>query len=130
MAMRTMRVPGGQGPWSPGYLQCTVTGTNGQRTHQRRDEMKTILRAAEAIRQGKSTPLDLLESCLERISRCDDQVRAWVLVDRPRARAEAEKAQSELKRGYDRGLLHGIPLGIKDIIDVFEWPTACGSRLW
>jgi aspartyl-tRNA(Asn)/glutamyl-tRNA(Gln) amidotransferase subunit A len=92
--------------------------------------MKTILQAAEAIRQGKLTPLDLLESCLERISRCEDRVRAWVLVDRPRARAEAEKAQSELKRGYDRGLLHGVPLGVKDIIDVFDWPTACGSRLW
>jgi aspartyl-tRNA(Asn)/glutamyl-tRNA(Gln) amidotransferase subunit A len=90
----------------------------------------TILRAAEAIRQGQSTPIDLLERCLERIDRCEEQVRAWALVDRPRARAEAEERTRELRRGYDRGLLHGIPLGIKDIIDVFDWPTGCGSRLW
>jgi aspartyl-tRNA(Asn)/glutamyl-tRNA(Gln) amidotransferase subunit A len=37
---------------------------------------------------------------------------------------------AELKRGLDRGPLHGIPLGIKDIIDVFDWPTAAGSKLW
>jgi aspartyl-tRNA(Asn)/glutamyl-tRNA(Gln) amidotransferase subunit A len=60
----------------------------------------------------------------------ESRVRAWVLVDRDRARAEAVRAQEELARGRDRGLLHGIPLGIKDIIDVFDWPTACGSRLW
>src|SRR6202040_4318242 len=36
----------------------------------------------------------------------------------------------EMKQGHWRGPLHGIPLGIKDIFDVFDWPTAAGSRLW
>jgi aspartyl-tRNA(Asn)/glutamyl-tRNA(Gln) amidotransferase subunit A len=35
-----------------------------------------------------------------------------------------------LRQGFDRGLLHGIPLGIKDVIDVQEWPTAAGSPRW
>jgi aspartyl-tRNA(Asn)/glutamyl-tRNA(Gln) amidotransferase subunit A len=86
--------------------------------------------AAAAIREGRVTPVDLLEGCLERIDRLEERVRAWVLVDRSRARAEAEERTTELRRGQDRGPLHGIPLGIKDIIDVFDWPTACGSRLW
>src|SRR5205085_729696 len=36
----------------------------------------------------------------------------------------------ELKRGQYRGPLHGMPLAIKDIFDVHDWPTACGSQLW
>jgi aspartyl-tRNA(Asn)/glutamyl-tRNA(Gln) amidotransferase subunit A len=90
----------------------------------------TIHAAAAAIRKGKLTPVDLLQGCLDRIDRLDDRVRAWVLVDRPRAFAEAEERTAELRCGNDRGPLHGIPLGIKDIIDVFDWPSACGSRLW
>ena len=46
------------------------------------------------------------------------------------ARAEAERRTTEVKRGQWRGPLHGIPIGIKDIFDVFDWPTAAGSRLW
>jgi aspartyl-tRNA(Asn)/glutamyl-tRNA(Gln) amidotransferase subunit A len=90
----------------------------------------TISRAARALRGGELTCVSLLEQCLERIDRHEGKVRAWVLVDRPRARAEAEARDRELRQGYDRGLLHGIPIGIKDIIDVFDWPTACGSALW
>jgi Asp-tRNA(Asn)/Glu-tRNA(Gln) amidotransferase A subunit family amidase len=92
--------------------------------------MTNISTAVALLREGKVTPMDLLGRCLERIDRLEDRVRAWVLVDRPRARAEAEARAGELRRGYDRGPLHGIPIGIKDIFDVFDWPTACGSRLW
>jgi aspartyl-tRNA(Asn)/glutamyl-tRNA(Gln) amidotransferase subunit A len=92
--------------------------------------ISTIAAAADAIRTGQFGPIDLLDRCLDRIDRLDDRVRAWVLVDRPRARAEAEARTAELRRGSDRGPLHGIPLAIKDIIDVFDWPTACGSRRW
>jgi aspartyl-tRNA(Asn)/glutamyl-tRNA(Gln) amidotransferase subunit A len=92
--------------------------------------MMSIAEAAAALRNGKLTPLDLLGRCLEKIDRLDERVRAWVLVDRDRARGEAEQRLAELRGGDDRGPLHGIPLGIKDIIDVFDWPTGCGSRLW
>lgn len=92
--------------------------------------LTTIHAAAADIRVGRLSPLDLLEQCLERIDRWEPQVRAWVLVDRESARAEAKRAAEELKRGQDRGPLHGIPIGIKDIFDVFDWPTAAGSRLW
>jgi aspartyl-tRNA(Asn)/glutamyl-tRNA(Gln) amidotransferase subunit A len=92
--------------------------------------MKTIHAAAEEIRLDRLSPTDLLEQCLQRIDRREGQVRAWVLVDRERARAEARERTAELERGRWRGPLHGIPLGIKDIIDVFDWPTAAGSKLW
>src|SRR5215213_5970461 len=92
--------------------------------------MHSIAAAATAFRQGKLTPVDLLDQCLERIDRLEDRVRAWVFVDRDRARADAVRLTDELKRGTDRGPLHGIPLGVKDLYDVFDWPTAAGSKRW
>jgi aspartyl-tRNA(Asn)/glutamyl-tRNA(Gln) amidotransferase subunit A len=92
--------------------------------------VRTIHAAAADIRAGGLSPVDLLESCLERIDRFEERIRAWVLVDREGARAEAKRLTDELKRGQYRGPLHGIPIGIKDIFDVFDWPTAAGSRLW
>src|SRR5262245_7435061 len=92
--------------------------------------MPTIHAAAEQIRQGRLSPVDLLEPCLERIERHEGRVRAWVLVDAEGAREQARKCAREVEAGGWRGPLHGIPLGIKDIFDVFDWPTAAGSRLW
>ncbi len=89
--------------------------------------LPTIHATAEAIRAGRMTPVEVLDACLARIDEREKQVQAWVFVDREAARADAERATEELRRGYDRGPLHGIPLGIKDIIDVFDWPTAAGS---
>jgi aspartyl-tRNA(Asn)/glutamyl-tRNA(Gln) amidotransferase subunit A len=92
--------------------------------------LPTIHAAAEEIRHGRLPPVDLVKSCLERIDRCEDRVRAWVLIDREGALTRAEECAAEIKRGQWRGPLHGIPVGIKDIFDVFDWPTAAGSRLW
>jgi aspartyl-tRNA(Asn)/glutamyl-tRNA(Gln) amidotransferase subunit A len=90
----------------------------------------TIHAAAQQIRDGLLSPVDLLESCLERVDHYEERVRAWVFVDRKSARAQAEERAAEVRRGAWRGPLHGIPLAIKDIFDVFDWPTAAGSRLW
>lgn len=90
----------------------------------------TITAAADLIRSGALTPTDLLEQCLARIDRYEDRVRAWVVVDRDGAREQAARLTQELKNGQCRGPLHGIPVGVKDIIDVFDLPTACGSKRW
>jgi aspartyl-tRNA(Asn)/glutamyl-tRNA(Gln) amidotransferase subunit A len=86
--------------------------------------------AAEAIRAGRRSPVDVLDECLRQIDRYESHVKAWVLIDRDGARTEAERLARELRQGNYRGPLHGIPLAIKDIFDVFDWPTAAGSRLW
>ena len=93
-------------------------------------EPRTVTAAAELIRRGDLTPVELLDQCLARIDRYEDRVRAWVVIDRDGAREQAERLTAELQRGENRGPLHGIPVGIKDIIDVFDLPTACGSKLW
>src|ERR1043165_9429198 len=92
--------------------------------------MQTIHEAAEAIRGGRVTPLDLVEQCLAAVERWEPHVHAWVFVDAEQARAEGKQRGDELAKGRNRGPLHGIPIGVKDIIDVFDWPTACGSKLW
>lgn len=92
--------------------------------------MHSIATAAAAFRRGEFTPVDLLDQCLTRIESLDARVRAWVFVDRDRARADAARLTDELKAGTDRGPLHGIPLGVKDLYDVFDWPTAAGSKRW
>src|SRR5262249_46228305 len=103
----------------------------GHRGQRRASDMPlTIHAAGEQIRAGRRAPGELLEECLARIDRYEERVRAWVLVDRDGARAEARQREQELKRGQWRGPLHGVPLGVKDIVDVFDWPTAAGSRRW
>jgi aspartyl-tRNA(Asn)/glutamyl-tRNA(Gln) amidotransferase subunit A len=92
--------------------------------------LPTIHATAAGIRSGHLSPLDILAASRVRIDQREERVKAWVFVDRDSAREDAERAAAELRKGYDRGPLHGIPIGIKDIIDVFDWPTACGSRRW
>ncbi len=92
-------------------------------------EPLTITEAAPMIRSGALTPSELLEQCLRRVDTYEPYVKAWVHLDRERARRDAAKLTEKAKTCY-RGPLHGIPIGVKDIIDVFDMPTGCGSKLW
>lgn len=85
---------------------------------------------SQALSEGQTTSVEVLEKCLERIDQLEDKVHAWVLVARDQARRDAEALDKELKQGRRRGPLHGIPIAIKDIFDVAHWPTAGGSKLW
>lgn len=91
--------------------------------------LPTIAKAAEQIRAGEISPLELVEFCLARIERYEDRIHAWVLVDADGARSEAERQAEMLRDGLDPGPLAGVPMGIKDIIDVAGWPTKAGSPL-
>src|SRR5262245_59470241 len=93
-------------------------------------EPMTITDPAGIIHRRELTTVELWEQCCARIDRYEECVRAWVYLDRDRARQEAQRLTDELKTGQNRGPLHGIPIGIKDIIDVFDMPTGCGSKLW
>jgi Asp-tRNA(Asn)/Glu-tRNA(Gln) amidotransferase A subunit family amidase len=89
----------------------------------------TIEGTARALRAGRLTCADVLERCLAQIDEWEPRVRAWVLVDRERARAQARELDAELAAGRWRGPLHGIPVGIKDIIDVAGMPTRTGVEV-
>jgi aspartyl-tRNA(Asn)/glutamyl-tRNA(Gln) amidotransferase subunit A len=92
--------------------------------------VRSIYAASRDIHNGVLSPAALLEQCLERVEKYEGRVRAWVVLDRRGAGEQAERAAEEMRRGSYRGPLHGIPIGIKDIIDVADLPTAAGYRPW
>src|ERR1700677_1315122 len=92
------------------------------------EESATIVGSARALRAGQTTCLDLVDSCLARIDEWETRVHAWVSIDRDGARQRARELDQETQDGRWRGPLHGIPLGIKDIIDIAGLPTGAGSR--
>jgi Asp-tRNA(Asn)/Glu-tRNA(Gln) amidotransferase A subunit family amidase len=83
--------------------------------------------AVRLVRTGALSPVALLESCLTRIRALDGNLQAWVHVDEAGARRAAREAEREMKAGRPRGVLHGIPVGIKDIIHVAGMPTRAGA---
>ena len=90
---------------------------------------ETISALLAAMKSGRLTSTGLVERCLARIETADRDLRAWVSVDASGARADAARADDELARGVVLGVLHGIPIGIKDIVDVAGTVTGAGSPL-
>ncbi|WP_431284380.1 amidase [Humitalea sp. 24SJ18S-53] len=85
----------------------------------------TASQAADAIAEGRLTSEALLRACLDRIALRDDAVGAWAFLDPDLALAAARAAD----RGPVRGPLHGVPVGLKDIIDTYDMPTQCNSPI-
>ncbi len=91
------------------------------------------LSAAELARQIKSriiTPVDAVQSLLERMDVLEPRLEAWVRVDRETVLADAKQRQEELEIGAATGPLHGVPVGIKDIYDIAGVPTTAGSKVY
>jgi aspartyl-tRNA(Asn)/glutamyl-tRNA(Gln) amidotransferase subunit A len=91
--------------------------------------LPTIAKAAEQVRSGDLDPGLLVDLCLERIDRFEEDIQAWVVVDREGARRQAVELANRIRQGQPAGMLAGIPVGIKDIIDVAGLPTEAGSPL-
>ncbi len=73
--------------------------------------------------------IDLVEASLAAIAEHGDRTNAFILVDADGARAAARVADDERRRGIDRGPLHGMPISIKDLIDVAGQPTTAASNV-
>jgi len=79
-----------------------------------------------AIADGKLTAEAVVRSCLNRIDAREPEVRAWFALDRDLALGQARA----LDKGPRRGALHGLPIGIKDIVETLDLPTGCGSPIY
>src|SRR5581483_8684604 len=86
----------------------------------------TLSEAVRRIRTRELSPLELLESCLEQIDRFEAEIKAWVTIDREGALRQAKLLSVEALAGTFRGLLHGIPVGIKDIFYTAGMRTTAG----
>src|SRR6267142_5094391 len=85
--------------------------------------------AAELIRAGRVTSVELVQACLGRIRETEPQVEAWIYLDPEYALAQAKGADEWRLSGRPTGRLHGVPVGLKDIIDTADMPTENGSVL-
>ena len=85
----------------------------------------SAIEARALIERGELRCQAYLQACLERIHARDAQIGAWEHIDSERALAAAKAADSPTT-----GILHGLPVGIKDIIDVGGLPTKCGSPIY
>ncbi|MFK7602360.1 amidase [Deinococcus sp. SM5_A1] len=91
--------------------------------------MQSIAETGRLYRSGTLSPVEITEWTLTRIEQLNPGLNAFITVMAEPARQQAEQAERELGSGLDRGPLHGIPVALKDLIDVQGTPTTCGSRI-
>ena len=89
----------------------------------------TIEEFARKLRAREVTALEITNICLQRIDELQPSLNAFIRVLADEARREAAAADRELASGRDRGPLHGVPIALKDIIDVRGVPTTAASRV-
>jgi len=90
----------------------------------------SALEARRLIGAKRLSPVELLESCLERIRATNKAVNAIVAMDERAARKAAKAAENAVMRGDDLGLLHGLPIAVKDLQDTAGLKTTYGSLLY
>ena len=84
---------------------------------------------ARRIREGLLSSEELVQACLDRIRQVEPQVQAWTFLDEEHALAQARAADERKRSGAVIGPLHGVPVGLKDIIDTADMPTENGTVL-
>jgi aspartyl-tRNA(Asn)/glutamyl-tRNA(Gln) amidotransferase subunit A len=89
----------------------------------------TIAEAGALIGKREISPVELVESCLDRIDRFDGRLHSFIRVLREPALAAARTAEAEIIAGNYRGPLHGIPIGLKDIYETEGVPTTGHSNI-
>jgi len=95
-----------------------------------RGEHITIAEASDLLRRKKISPVELTNACLARIEQLNPTINAFITIMHESALAEARAAEAEIVADNWRGPLHGIPIGLKDLIDTRGVKTTCASALF
>ena len=89
-----------------------------------------ITALANLIHTGEISPVELIESTFTEIDGHNPQLNAFITLFREQSLEAARQAELEIRDGRIRGILHGIPVAIKDIIHVAGAPSTCGSKFF
>ena len=89
----------------------------------------TVAQAAELLRTRKLSPVEYAKALIERIERHDRRINAFLRFTPDIALDDAKRAEAEITRGGWRGIFHGMPYGLKDIIDYTGLPTTAHSKI-
>ena len=89
--------------------------------------MTSALQMADMVRRGETNAENLVEGALDLIEKTDNQLKAWAYIDTEGAIASAKLLDEIRDSGRALGPLHGVPIGLKDIIDTADMPTEFGS---
>jgi aspartyl-tRNA(Asn)/glutamyl-tRNA(Gln) amidotransferase subunit A len=91
---------------------------------------RSLTDLARAFREGRLSPVEVVSALLARIEAEDKTLNAFVTVTEERALEEAARAEAEIRAGRYRGPLHGIPVGLKDLIYTEGVRTTMGSAFF
>jgi aspartyl-tRNA(Asn)/glutamyl-tRNA(Gln) amidotransferase subunit A len=89
----------------------------------------TIIDAAEWLRSGRLSSVELTQQLLRRARASQDTTAAFITLTEATALESARRADAELQQGHDRGPLHGVPLAVKDLLATRDAPTTANSRV-
>src|SRR4030095_14662633 len=90
----------------------------------------TLSEASQLVRSKKLSAVELTHECLSRIERLNPKLNAFITVTADSAVAEARQAEAEVQHGRWRGPLHGIPIALKDLVDMAGVRTTAGSGVF
>src|SRR5271165_2926846 len=90
--------------------------------------MLTLTEAAEQIRARRLSPIELTRECLSHIERLNPALNAFITVTADLALQQAGQAEAEIMAGNWRGPLHGVPIGLKDLLDTASVRTTAASN--
>ena len=90
----------------------------------------TLVKQAELLRQRRCSSREIVDACLQRIGRLDGRLHAFVEVYGDEARQLADGADRARASGFPFGLLHGLPIALKDLCDIEGRIGTCGSSMW
>jgi aspartyl-tRNA(Asn)/glutamyl-tRNA(Gln) amidotransferase subunit A len=90
----------------------------------------TVHELSAAIQARRLSPVDLMDGLLSRIRRLDPKLHAFIALYEDEARLAAEGADKMIRAGQSVGPLHGIPIAVKDLVDIAGRVTTGGSKVW
>jgi aspartyl-tRNA(Asn)/glutamyl-tRNA(Gln) amidotransferase subunit A len=89
-----------------------------------------VYRLSADIAAGRLSPVDLVDDCLTRTARLEPKLQAYVSVHAAEARMAAEAADKAIRSGHRIGPLHGIPIAVKDLVEIEGKVAMGGTAAW